>query len=88
MYKSTVVAGRIIEVQADKVLTQQGEMLCTYNPRYYKLPDAELWTQAECEPDKVQEPERDRSSRQLMPGRRWNRVLPLFSPQKKSANRI
>ncbi|MNE42280.1 hypothetical protein D3C80_1363980 [compost metagenome] len=87
MYKPTVVTGRIIEVQADRVLTQQGDMFCTYNPRYYKLPD-ELWTQAECEPDKVQVPVSEEISRMQVPRKRWNRMLPLFSPQKKSANRI
>ncbi|WP_342564061.1 hypothetical protein NST84_02320 [Paenibacillus sp. FSL R7-0345] len=88
MYKSTVVTGRIIEVQADRVLTQQGDMFCTYNPRYYKFPDAEPWTQAECEPDKVPEPVIGKISGQQVPKRRWNPVWPLFSPQKKSANRI
>ncbi|CAM4511250.1 hypothetical protein [Paenibacillus typhae] len=88
MYKPTVVTGRIIEVHADRVLTQQGDMFCTYNPRYYKLPDAELWTQAECEPDKGQVPVVEEISRMQVPRKRWNRMLPLFSPQKKSANRI
>ncbi|AIQ50469.1 hypothetical protein [Paenibacillus sp. FSL R7-0331] len=88
MYKPTVVAGRIIEVQADRVLTQQGDMFCTYNPRYYKLPDAELWTQAEGEPDEVHEPVIEKNRGYQVPKRRWNRMLPLFSPQKKSANRI
>ncbi|MDF9843416.1 MULTISPECIES: hypothetical protein [unclassified Paenibacillus] len=88
MYKPTVVTGRIIEVHADRVLTQQGDMFCTYNPRYYKLPDAELWTQAEYEPDKGRGPVIEETSRQQVPKKRWNRRLPLFSLQKKSANRI
>ncbi|QQZ63065.1 hypothetical protein JI735_11550 [Paenibacillus sonchi] len=49
MYKSHVVTGRILEIHADRVLTQQGEMLCTFHPRYYMLPDVETWTPEKCD---------------------------------------
>lgn len=51
MYKSRVVTGRIIEIHGDRVLTQQGDMICTYHSRYYTMPEAEDWTQAECDLD-------------------------------------
>ncbi|MNC43891.1 hypothetical protein D3C75_927760 [compost metagenome] len=85
MYKPTVVAGRIIEVHADRVLTQQGEMLCTYHPRYYKLPEAELWTH---DPEEEPEPGLGQARGIQMPKRRWNPMRPWFTLQKKSANRI
>lgn len=85
MYKQTVVTGRIIEIQADRVLTQQGEVYSTYHPRYYIIPDEEIGIQAEF----VQEekPGQDLTGI-LVPKRRWNPVWPWLSPQKKSANRI
>lgn len=49
MYKSRIVTGRIIEIHGDRVLTQQGDMICTYHSRYYTLPDTEDWTQAGCD---------------------------------------
>lgn len=48
MYKSNAVTGRIIEIHGDRVLTLQGDMVCTYHSRYYTIPEAETWTQAEC----------------------------------------
>ncbi|WNS41754.1 hypothetical protein [Paenibacillus sp. MMS20-IR301] len=88
MDKPCVVAGRIIEIHADRVLTQQGDVISTYHPRYYKLPDAEPWILAgydlKEEPD-VQLNDKRKAS---VPKRRWQIMSPWFSPQKKSANRI
>lgn len=88
MYKPTVVAGRIIEIHADRVLTQQGEVFSTYHPRYYTLPDAEIWTQAECDLDEKSQPDLAVIDGIQVPKRRWNPVWLWFLPQKKSANRI
>jgi hypothetical protein len=88
MYKPTVVAGRIIEIHANRVLTQQGEVLSTYHPRYYTLPDAELRTQAECDLEEQPEPDLTTVNGIQVPKRRWNPMWPWLSPQKKSANRI
>ncbi len=88
MYKSHVVTGRIIEIHADRVLTQQGEMLCTFHPRYYMLPDVETWTPEKCdlkeEPVMILHDQGGGRSRK----RRWSAVRPWFPQQKKSANRI
>lgn len=48
MYNQNVVTGRIIEIHDDRVLTQQGDMVCTYHSRYYTIPDAEMQIQAMC----------------------------------------
>ncbi|WP_143191705.1 hypothetical protein [Paenibacillus sp. P46E] len=87
MYKSHVVTGRIIEINADRVLTQQGEMFCSFHPRYYMLPDVETWTPEEC--DLKEEPViilHEQSGGQSLK-RRWSSMRPWF-PHKKSANRI
>lgn len=89
MYKSHVVTGRIIEIHADRVLTQQGEVFCSFHPRYYMLPDAEMWTPAEC--DLKEEPVKilhEKSGAMGMKRRRWSPRRPWFPQQKKSANRI
>ena len=88
MHNSRVVTGRIIEIHAERVLTQQGETISTFHPRYYKLPEAEIWGPAEC--DLNEEPMIEIGNKGgLQPSRRrWNNRLPWFSPQKKSANRI
>lgn len=49
MNDSLVVTGRIIEIHANRVLTQQGDTISTYHPRYYILPEAEMWTPAEAD---------------------------------------
>ncbi len=88
MYKPTVVTGRIIEVNADRVLTQQGDMFCTYHSRYYTFPDAEIWTHAECGLEEKPEPHFATADSMQVTKRRWNPMWLWFLPQKKSANRI
>ncbi|MRN55451.1 hypothetical protein [Paenibacillus monticola] len=88
MYKSHVVAGRIIEINADRVLTQQGDMFCTYHPRYYMLPAVETWTEAECDPEEDTATQKQGNITGDLPKRRWNPIKSWFSLQKKSANRI
>jgi len=87
MYKSHVVTGRIIEIQGDRVLTQQGDTLCTYHSRYYMMPpvDAELETESGLTVVpviSVPEAGVSRFRKSRSPARPW------FSIQKKSANRI
>lgn len=43
MYKSYVMSGRILEIHDDRVLTQQGDVISSYHPRYYMLPEEEAW---------------------------------------------
>ncbi len=88
MYKSHVVSGRIIEINTDRVLTQQGEMFCSFHPRYYMLPDVETWTPEECDLKEesviiLHKQSGDRSMK-----RRWSLMRPWFPQHKKSANRI
>ncbi|MDQ0196307.1 hypothetical protein [Paenibacillus wynnii] len=54
MYKSHVVTGRVIEIQGDRILTQQGDVICTYHSRYYMLPPLE--TGIEVERDQIDVP--------------------------------
>lgn len=79
MYKSHVVAGRIIEIQDNRILTQQGDTFCTYHTRYYMLPPKDMETEVKVE-----------AKEQTEPGHKWkwNSIRPWFTPQKKSANRI
>lgn len=88
MHTSRIVTGRIIEIHAERVLTQQGDTISTFHPRYYKLPEAERWVPPEC--DLNEEPVIEIGSKDGVqpPRRRWNTRLPWFSLQKKSANRI
>lgn len=89
MYISRVVTGRIIEVRGDRVLTVQGDVVNSYNLRFYSLRDIEV------EPDPLAEPERrpeyDPSRFRF---RTWKRTGegPAFVPWpvfwKKDANRI
>ncbi|AIQ55988.1 hypothetical protein [Paenibacillus borealis] len=88
MNHSRVVTGRIIEINDNRVLTQQGETLCTYHPRYYMLPEAETWTPAECDLNEAPVIQLGGIGRASVPTRRWKARLHWFSPQKKSANRI
>jgi hypothetical protein len=88
MYKSHVVTGRIIEIQEDRILTQQGDAVCTFHSRYYILPPVES----------VRENERDfieapltaglEEQRNEVPKWSWIPARPWFTLQKKSANRI
>lgn len=48
MYNQNVVTGRIIEIHDDRVLTLQGDMVCTFHSRYYTIPDAETQIQTMC----------------------------------------
>jgi hypothetical protein len=88
MHNSHIVAGRIIEIQADRVLAQQGDTISSYHPRYYTLPEAELRAPAECDlnEESVIEIGSKGGARPLRRG--WNVRIPWLSPQKKSANRI
>ena len=88
MYNSYVVTGRIIEIHADRVLTQQGDTICTYHPRYYMLPEAETWVPAECDLNEEPATQLGGNGGAPVPKRRWKTIIPWFSPQKKSANRI
>jgi hypothetical protein len=88
MNNSYVVAGRIIEIQANRVLTQQGDTICSYHPRYYMLPEAELWTPPECELKEAPVIQLGGKGGSSVLPRRWKAMMPWFSPQKKSANRI
>lgn len=88
MYKSHVVAGKIIEINADRVLTQQGDMFCTYHPRYYMLPAVEMWTEADYGSEEDTAAQQQGDIMGVIPKRRWNPIRPWFSLQKKSANRI
>ena len=89
MYKSHVVTGRVIEIQGDRILTQQGDTICTYHSRYYMLPPLE--TGIEIEGNQVDAPlfaDND-MNRSEDPGRRsWIPPIPWFTLHKKSANRI
>ncbi|QWU16670.1 hypothetical protein [Paenibacillus sophorae] len=92
MYKSHVIAGRIIEIRNDRVLTQQGDTTCTYHFRYYMLPDEETWTETRSisrgTPETPQEPISPKQHRFLGLGGRWHIAWPRFLHMKKSANRI
>ncbi|MEK4062242.1 MULTISPECIES: hypothetical protein [Paenibacillus] len=65
MDKFQVVTGRIIEIHGDRVLTQQGEVFCTYHSRYYTIPDAEMWTQAEYDLEEPTIELKDRSANRI-----------------------
>lgn len=88
MYKSHVIAGRIIEIHADRVLTQQGDMICTYHFRYYMLPEAETWGPDECGLKEESTINSVEQSGTQPPKRSWRTMKPWFLLQKKSANRI
>ncbi len=93
MYNSHVIAGRIIEIRNDRVLTQQGDTICTYHFRYYMLPDEEIWTEEQSisreTPGTPQEPIHDKQHHRLLElVRRWHLAWPRFLHMKKSANRI
>ncbi|MDT3428303.1 hypothetical protein J2Z22_003895 [Paenibacillus forsythiae] len=93
MYKSNVIAGRIIEIRNDRVLTQQGDTICTYHFRYYMLPDEETWTDTEgISRDAFETPPQEPvpSAQHRFPGlgRRWHRGWPRFLHMRKSAHRI
>lgn len=88
MYNSHVVTGRIIEIHADRVITQQGDTICTYHPRYYRLPEAETWEPAEGELKEEPIIQLGGKGGAFVPKLRWKSMIPWFSPQKKSANRI
>ncbi|WP_221621560.1 hypothetical protein [Paenibacillus rhizophilus] len=91
MYKSHVIAGRILEIRDDHVLTQQGDVICSYHSRYYLLPDEEAWTETLSNtqdlPDTPLEP-LNKHHRFMGIGKRWNIAIPRFLHMKKSANRI
>lgn len=88
MYKSHVAAGKIIEIQADRVLTQQGDTFCTYHFRYYMLPEAEKWTEAEAEPEEGSAIQKRGWFREKQRKQAGSPAKPWFTLQKKSANRI
>ena len=88
MNNSLVVTGRIIEIHADRVLTQQGDTISTYHPRYYILPEAETWTPAEVDLNEAPVIQLGGKGGASVPKRRWKAMIPWFTPQKKSANRI
>ncbi|AIQ39062.1 hypothetical protein MKZ24_02025 [Paenibacillus sp. FSL R7-0297] len=88
MNDSLVVTGRIIEIHANRVLTQQGDTISTYHPRYYILPEAEMWTPAEADLNEASFIELGGKGGASVPKRRWKARMPWFTPQKKSANRI
>ncbi|KGE19566.1 hypothetical protein [Paenibacillus wynnii] len=88
MYKSHVVTGRVIEIQGDRILTQQGDAICTYHSRYYMLPPIEAEIEVELEVDTSLFTDND-INRSEDPSRRgWIPLRPWFILQKKSANRI
>ncbi|WP_151735718.1 hypothetical protein [Paenibacillus tengchongensis] len=82
MDKFHVAAGRIIEIHNDRVITLEGDMICTYHPRYYTVP-AE-YDQAE----EAMKPELHNGQREEQSPRRRNLAWPWFPLHKKSANRI
>ena len=89
MYKSHVVTGRIIEIQDDRILTQQGDAVCTYHSRYYMLPPLESGEEVERDP--INEvsviTQLDTLGKQISK-RSWIPAISWFPLHKKSANRI
>lgn len=83
MDKFHVAAGRILEIHNDRVLTIEGETICTYHPRYYTVP-AEYDQTEEPSP----EPEFPGGHKGIQSPRRGILAWPWFSIHKKSANRI
>jgi len=88
MYQSHVVTGRIIEIQENRILTQQGEITCTYHSRYYMLPPEEIGLEVESDPpDALLLSEQagnsiETTKKSRIPVRDWLHL------QKKSANQI
>lgn len=42
MYQSHVISGRILEIQDNRIVTQQGDLISTYHSRYYMYPEEGL----------------------------------------------
>jgi len=89
MYKSHVVTGKIIEIQADRILTQQGDAVCTYHSRYYMLPPVETGMEVERDPINASsilvplDQAEDRDAKKS-----WITAFSWLPLHKKSANRI
>lgn len=91
MYKSHVIAGRILEIRDDHVLTQQGDIICSYHSRYYLLPDEEAWTEEQISPQDLPETpgEPVKQHHRFMGIVKYlSMASPRFFHIKKSANRI
>lgn len=88
MYKSHVVTGRIIEIQENKVLTQQGDVLCTYHSRYYMLPPQEMGQESDVSPIDAPLITRQNERENEDVKKSWLPIKPWFSLHKKSANRV
>lgn len=92
MYKSYVVAGRILEIRNDRVLTQQGDVISTYHSRYYMLPDEETWTESasliQDLPDQAEAAPPEPKVRLTDVFEKWNAGMHRLFPMKRSANRI
>ncbi len=87
MYKSYVVTGRIVEIQGNRVLTQQGDVMCSYHSRYYFLPPS-----GEVEEDNLTKDTIDPLyTEPVIEGikeTKWSPSKLWLTSQKKSANRI
>ncbi|GAB6928584.1 hypothetical protein JCM10914A_25670 [Paenibacillus sp. JCM 10914] len=92
MYHSRIVTGKVIDIRDGKVVTQQGDMISSYNLRYYNLMNEDLPVEVEdsllahmSTADQAEEDIVDHSSGWQR--KDWKPLVEFIISRKKSANR-